>query len=310
MEQENQNNDVFVVNGVANYSFVKESINKVTSLTHLLGIFYHVGWHYKQWREIKKNNESYRNISPFWRGVFYLFFYNKLRKIILGLFETKMNSLVQNENFPEKERKQWEKELKALKSSFVQLRLLQTAINKFVPLGHPQGKTLTWADFLGLPPFILLILFIIGVNFIPTLFGSCFEAEGNILKNNCENFSFTFPLSGQIGIAQDNNNFDNYCQGPETNFVCLTELDLDDPADFKLETIAGWENNKILSKSEKEYAGNVTFCFQEETPEKDIFNACYMKVKGQDHLYFRFLSTFENNGMENLEKLMNSYKAL
>ena len=83
--EENQNNDVFVVNGVVNYSFVKESITKIAIFSFLFSVFYPIGYFYKQWKAIKKNNENYKNISPFWRGVFYPIYMFPFTKIVKSL---------------------------------------------------------------------------------------------------------------------------------------------------------------------------------------------------------------------------------
>ena len=70
---EENKQEFFFANGVQNNSFIKDNLKKVGIFIVLLNIFYPIGWHYKQWKEIKKNNEEYKNISPFWRGVFYPF---------------------------------------------------------------------------------------------------------------------------------------------------------------------------------------------------------------------------------------------
>lgn len=307
--QENQNNDVFVVNGIANYSFVKESVSTVSSLSSLFGLFYKMGWYYKQWAEIKKCNESYKDISPFWRGVFYIGYASQFKKIVVSMFEVKKNMILQNEAVPQEEKVAWQKEYDKLNSIFAKFSLQQKAINKIVPLGHPEGSSLKFAGLLGLPFFILLVLLILGINILPTLFGSCFKAEGNVFKNTCYDYSFTFPFNGTIGYAR-NDGFDTYCQGNEKNHVCITTLGLEDPSDFNLETLASWESNKILNKSTTKYAGNTTHCFKEESKDKQIYNICYMQVKKDEPLYFGFFSYNETGTIDDLEKLMNSYKDL
>ncbi len=302
------NNDVFVVNGVANYSFVKQNVNTVRTLSSCFGLVYKTGWYYKQWKEIKKCNESYKNISPFWRAIFYLGYAGQLKKIVTNLYEAKMNMILQNDTVSPEEKEVWQKEHKKLNSIFANFSLTQQAINKVVPFGHPDGKT-TGGSFLGLIPLAIIIMIILGFNVISFLFNGCFEAEGNVLKNTCENFSLTFPLDGEIGLAR-NNGFEYYCQGSETNHVCMTMAGLDNPADFNLDTLSGWESDKILSKTTAQYAGNTTYCFKEENKDKQIFNVCYMQVKRAEPFYFLFYSQNETGSVENLEKLMNSYKNL
>ena len=85
------NNNVFIVNGVANYSFIKESLVKIAIFSFIFSIFYPIGYFYKQWKEIKRNNESYKNISPFWRGIFYPIYIFPFTKIVKDLIAAKEN---------------------------------------------------------------------------------------------------------------------------------------------------------------------------------------------------------------------------
>ena len=268
-----------------------------------------MGWYYKQWAEIKKCNESYKDIYPFWRGVFYIVYASQFKKIVVSMFEAKKNMILQNEAVPQEEKDTWQKEYDKLNSIFAKFSLQQQAINKIVPLGHPEGSSLKFAGLLGLPFFILLVLLILGINILPALFGSCFKAEGNVFINTCYKYSFTFPFNSVIGYAR-NDGFDTYCQGNEKKHVCLTPLALEKSSDFNLETLASWESNKILNKSTTKYAGNTTYCFKEESEDKQIYNICYMQVKKDEPLYFGFFSYNETDTMDNLEKLMNSYKNL
>ena len=71
--EEVQNQEIFFADSVANNSFVKESLTKIGILTFLFSIFYPIGYFYKQWKTIQKNNEIYKNISPFLRGLFIQF---------------------------------------------------------------------------------------------------------------------------------------------------------------------------------------------------------------------------------------------
>ncbi|MBO4707488.1 MAG: hypothetical protein J5594_02880 [Elusimicrobiaceae bacterium] len=304
------NDDIFVVNGVANYSFVKGSSSNASTLSSLLGMFYKMGWYCKQWTEIKKYNESYKNISPFWRGIFYIGYASQFKKIVVELFEARTNMILQNDNVPQEEKDKWQKELKKLKSIFAKFSLQQEAINKIVPIGHPEGSSSKFASLLGLPVFVLLILIIFGFSIISALFNNCFEVEENVLKNTCENYSFAFPFNTQIGLAT-NNGFDFYCQESGKSYICMTQANLDNPKDFNLETLSTWEQNKILNKFTTQYAGNTTHCFKEEVENKQIDVVCYMQVKRPEPIYFIFgLNNTDNGEMENLEKLMHSYKNL
>ncbi len=315
MEQENQNNDVFVVNGVANYSFVKESVNKVATMSHFLGIFYSMGWHYKQWKEIKKCNEIYKNISPFWRGIFYLFFYSKIKKIILGLYETKMNTLLQNENFPEKEKKQWEKEYKSLKSSFARLQLLQTAINKFLPLGHPKGKTLTCGDFLGFPFFVLLILFLLGLGYVDEVQKSnkyvdnCVDVQGKTITDTCANFSLTFPFDTDFSAEETSDGSTFICQEKEDELLCYTLGQLKDNSSLKEEDI-NEEGIKNLTTFTKTYSGNTTYCFHGEIEDKNFSytTKCYMNI--ENSFVILVLDLLKTDKMDNIEKMLNTYQKI
>ena len=303
--QENQNTDVFVVNGVANYSFVKNNVNNVKTLSSLLGLIYKTGWYYKQWKEIKKCNENYRNISPFWRGIFYICYAGKLKDIVKSLYETKMNMILQNDAVPQEEKETWQKEYKKFNSIFANFSLTQQAINRILPVGHPENTT-TWGSFLGLLPFAIILMIIFGVNIISFLLSGCYRTEGNIYTNTCGNYSFTFPLNSEIGLWQDKG-FDNICQENENESICLTDLILNDPNDFNLNALTDGEEG-ILDKFTKKYAGNTTHCYKKKNPDESLANVCYMKVEKQDPLYFGFFVQNKTGEIASLEKLMNSYK--
>lgn len=306
INQENQNNEVFVVNGVANYSFVKNNVSNVKTLSSLLGLIYKSGWYYKQWKEIKKCNESYKNISPFWRGIFYIGYAKQLKDIVKSLYEAKMNMILQNESVPQEEKENWQKEYKKFNSIFANFSLTQQAINKILPVGHPDNKT-TWGSFLGLLPFAAILMIIFGVNIISSLFTSCFEAEGTTLKNTCSNYAFTYPLNTEIVHASDNS-FDYYCQETENETICLSDILLNNPNDFNLETLSE-DDKDILDKFTRQYSGNTTHCFKMKD-EKEFIIQCFMKVGKQDPFYFGFNLFNKTGDMTNLEKLMNSYKSL
>lgn len=306
--EENQNNDVFVVNGVANYSFVKNNVSNVKTLSSLLGLIYKSGWYYKQWKEIKKCNENYKNISPFWRGIFYIGYAKQLKDIVKGLYEAKMNMILQNEAVPQEEKEEWQKEYKKFNSIFANFSLTQQAINKILPVGHPDNKT-TWGSFLGLLPFAVILMLIFGVNIISfILSGGCYQVNGNIYRNTCGNYSFTFPLNTKIGLWESNG-FDNICQENEQSTICLTDLVLNNPEDFNLNTLTENETN-LTDKFTKQYTGNTTHCFKVSDPSGEFINTCYMKVEKQEPLYFGFFIQNKTGDMEELESLMNSYKEI
>ena len=304
IKETNNNNDVFVVNGVANYSFVKGSSNNTSTLSSLLGMFYKMGWYCKQWTEIKKYNESYKNISPFWRGIFYIGYASKFKKIVVELFEARTNMILRNDNVPQEEKDKWQKELKKLKSIFAKFSLQQEAINKIVPIGHPEGGSSKFAGLLGLPVFVLLILIIFGFSAISALFDNCFEAEGNVLKNTCHNYSLTFPLSGEIQTTHY-----YHCQGTGGNYVCVGEMARENPNEPEptLDQLAEEEYNPVLHKFTKQYANKTTHCFKEKD-DTGYYYQCYMKIEEVPGLHLGFLAS--DNNLENLEKLMNSYKNL
>lgn len=306
--QENQNNDIFVVNGVANYSFVKGSPNTASTLSSLLGMFYKMGWYCKQWTEIKKHNESYKNISPVWRGVFYLGYASQFKKIVVELFEAKTNMILQNENVPQEEKDKWQKELKKLKSIFAKFSSQQQAINKIVPVGHPEGSSSKFAGWLGLPFFILFVVVILGFSLISSIVEGCYKVKGNIYTNTCGNYTFTFPLDDEIGLWRDNG-FDNICQQNENEMICLSDIVLKNSDDFNLNTLTEGEEN-LLDKYTKKYAGNTTHCFKTKDTEGNFVNTCYMKVEGPKPTYFGFFTHNKTADIENFEKLMNSYKTL
>ena len=306
--QENQNNDVFVVNGVVNYSFVKNNVNNVKTLSSLLGLIYKTGWYYKQWKEIKKYNESYKNISPFWRSIFYIGYAKQLKDIVKSLYEAKMNIILRNDAVPQEEKETWEKEYKKFNSIFANFSLTQQAINKIVPVGHPESKT-TWGSFLGLLPFAIILMIIFGVNIISFLFSGCYQADGNIYSNTCGNYTFTFPLNTEIGLWQSDG-FDNICQENEKETICLSDIAFHGKEEFTLQNLIPDEEDKILNKFTKQYAGNTTHCFKVKDEDNHFVHTCYMKVEKQEPLYFGFFSNNEVDSMENLERLMNSFKFL
>lgn len=310
MSEENQNTEIFVVNGVVNYSFVKESVNKVATMSWLFSFFYYMGWSYKQWKEIKKCNANYSTISPFWRGIFFAAYFSKLKKIIVDLYEAKMNTVLQIENLPEEEKKEWERDYKNLKSAFAKLKVIQIAVNKIVPVGHPQGK-LTAGDFLGVP-LLAFILFVMCAFSVFINWNSCHEIEGNVFKNICNKYSLTFPLNVEISSAR-NQGFDLYCQEDTNETLCITGGSLDNPEDFDLETLA--QKYRTVNKFSKQYAGNTTHCIEEEKDEDNLYpHICFSKIETSDEapfyiIFFRFASDSPQK-IENLEKLMNSFKKL
>lgn len=306
--QENQNNDVFVVNGVANYSFVKNNVDNVKTLSSLLGLIYKTGWYYKQWKEIKKYNESYRNISPFWRGIFYIGYAGKLKKIVNSLYEAKLNSVLQNDAVPQEEKEAWQKEYKKFNGIFANFSLIQQAINKIVPLGHPENKT-TWGSFLGLIPLAIILMIIFGVNIISFLFNGCYQTEGNILKNTCDDYSLTFPTNKEIWASRSEY-LDFFCQGDEDKNICMSPIMFPNHKDFNFEALEKEQEYPITDKFTKQYAGNTVHCFKQTVPDRPFFNVCYMEVQRKEPIYFIFFNNTDNGEMESLEKLMNSYKNL
>ena len=336
--EENQNNNIFVVNGVANYSFVKESITKIGIFSVLFSVLYPVAWFYQQWKEIKKNNESYKNISPFWRSIFYPIYVFPFTEIIEDLITAKEDIALKSTALAE-DQISLKKEYKRLKrlspvpymiliSSFIffvligisdpqintalgptilifiscSLASLQKAINKFLPLNHPKNKVITWADFLCVPLFIIIIAYAIFINNLQIK--HCFKTENNVLENICENYSFTFPLN--LPIQRFKNNF---CQSTDTEGFCLSKVYLNNSSQFNLEKLIQREKLKPINKFTKYYVWNTTHCFTIKEHEEKFYNICYMELRGQ-FSYLRIASYNKNGSIGNIEKLMNSYKNL
>ena len=333
--EENQNNDVFVVNGVVNYSFVKESITKIAIFSFLFSVFYPIGYFYKQWKAIKKNNENYKNISPFWRGVFYPIYMFPFTKIVKSLIENKEEITLKSVTFTEEQKADLQRQYKTLKSLtplpyFILLALLicvivfvspiefsthvgtvifalvtgaltylQKAIDKFLPESHPKGKAVTFGDFLCIP--VLIVTFILAIILSVIFAPNCFKTEGNVLENTCRNYSLTFPLKEEIQTTKY-----YHCQGNEESSICIGEMGRENTnePELTLDQLAAEEYNPVLDKFTKRYANHTTHCFKEKD-EKGYFYQCYMKIEEIPGLYLGFLAT-ENN-FENLEKLMNSY---
>ena len=316
---EEHKQEFFVANGVRNDSFVKESNGKIGVLSFLFSIFYPIGYFYKQWKAIKKNNEEYKNISPFWRGVFYPFYAFQFTKILDNLLSIKKNKDFSNAT-NEEEKKKLENEYavfnKFYSNSYIiaivpilavvlifcnfipesfntgigvavwisismTLRNLQKAIDKILPQDHPKGK-LTFSDFLGLPFLVLFLSF-----FFFEIGGQrCLEIKGNTLEDTCNNYSFTFPYGGNKLFAE---NDDLACQAKNNNNIyndvtCLKGMYIDDNDSFDqkfCEEDLG-EESDIMFKETKTYNGNLAYCFNiklKNDPAAPNQNICYMQIK-------------------------------
>lgn len=263
MPEENKQ-EFFVADGVRNDSFIKESNGKIGVLSFLFSIFYPVGYFYKQWKAIKKNNEEYKNISPFWRGVFYPFYAFKFTKILDNLLTIKKNMDFSGAT-NEEEKKKLENEYavfnKFYSNSYIialvpivtvalifctfipdsiglntgidvaiwisismTLRNLQKAIDKILPQDHPKGK-LTFSDFLGLP--ILGIFLIIAIIIFSLFKDPWIEIKGNTLTDTDAKYSISFPFENQKIIRAG---IASYCQkkpGTESDesVICLQSGD-------------------------------------------------------------------------------------
>ena len=340
--EESKNNGIFIVNGVANHSFVKDSLTKVAIFCLFLSVFYPIGWFYKQWKEIKKNNESYKNISPFWRGVFYPIYIFPFTKIVNELLKAKKAEELKSENLEEKEKTDSEAEYKKLDGVtaapyliliaiailvvlgflfdinvriggtifalvITSLSFLQSAINKILPEDHQRKETLSAADFLCIPFFGLFIFALLVASVFSAL--TCFEAEGNVLKNTCDNYSVTFPSNGEIFTPEPSKYF-MYCQDNESKkeSLCVVEGNFDKPEDFNMETLS--KQHTPTNKVTKEYANNTTHCISETVEGEGYYNTCYMKIERETPVYLIFVRSAENSNIETLEALMNSYKDL
>lgn len=336
MPEENKQ-EIFIADGVRNNSFIKESNGKIGVLSFLFSIFYPIGYFYKQWKAIKKNNEEYKNISPFWRGLFYPFYAFQFTKILDNLLSIKKNMDFSGAT-NEEEKKKLENEYATFKQFYsnsyfialipivtlvlifcnfipesfntgigiaiwisisMTLRNLQKAIDKISPQDHPKGK-LTFSDFLGLPFLVLFLSFF----FFEIGGQSCFEVDGNTLKNTCEKYSFTFPLTGEIKEIKPEY---FYQFGPDEG-LNIAPIALDKEEYFDLDFIASKEYFPIINKWTKVYQGNTTHCFLEEGRKNIKQSVCYMKLENDTPRYILFASQSYHGNIENLEKLMNSYK--
>ncbi len=325
MSEENKQ-EFFFANGVQNNSFVKDNLRKVGIFVVLLNIFYPIGWHYKQWKAIKNNNEEYKNISPFWRGVFYPFYAFKLTQIIKELFEIKKDidlRTITDEEELKKVKKEhkinfaiwpyiiWgsilflfifyfspdsdlDKLLGAIAWILIYLPIhnLQHAINYIMPK-ETKEKVFSLSDLLGVPFFALLLAFF--------FFGiggqSCLKVNGNTLKNTCENYSFSFPFGNNELFAVGDKFGNKYiCQAEdanntEDNLVCIEGFYLDEQAPFDQNKIEQGIAVKmdIISKRTETYNGNLAYCFgakSKENPTMTIQNICYIRMKEKPGLAF------------------------
>lgn len=292
--------EFFFANGVKNESFIKDNLRKVGILVVFLNIFYPIGWHYKQWKAIKQNNEEYKNISPFWRGLFYPIFSFQLTKIIKDLFEIKKDTDLRTIT-DEEELKKVKKEHKIVLAPwpyvifisivftlafmfspdtaldkllgviawaliFYPIFFMQRAINYIMPK-ETNEKVFSLSDLLGAPFFALLLAFFL---FSLATGNDCFETEGKTLKNTCDNYSFTFPFeTDELFIGTDQGgNFTAFCQAEkkgnnEGNSICLTGAYVDTGFDFKQDTFSKnfSKTTFITSSKTGEYNGNTAYCF-------------------------------------------------
>ena len=341
MPEENKQ-EFFVADGVANNSFVKESYIKIFILSLLFSVFYPIGYFYKQWKEIKKNNEKYKNISPFWRGVFYPIFAFKFTKILDNLLTIKKNMDFSGAT-NEEEKKQLEKEYtifnKFYSNSYIMaiiplvviilvvinipnslrrsigtgmgaavwllLYNLQKAIDKISPQDHPKGK-LTFSDFLGLPT---MITFFIIISFM----FPCIKIKGNTYIDTCNNYSITFPFDNNLIYREkDINSIYRTCQKEREeslNNICFSGIEFKENNTFTLAKTNEELSKKttIVSQQTGEYNGNTAYCFTLKNLESEVY-LCYMLVKDKPKYLFVFAANKEIP-FENLEKMMNSYKS-
>ena len=346
MPEENKQ-EFFVADGVRNDSFIKESNGKIGVLSFLFSIFYPVGYFYKQWKAIKKNNEEYKNISPFWRGVFYPFYAFKFTKILDNLLTIKKNMDFSGAT-NEEEKKKLENEYavfnKFYSNSYIialvpivtvalifctfipesfntgigaavwvtiymTLRNLQKAIDKILPQDHPKGK-LTFSDFLGLP--ILGIFLIIAIIIFSLFKDPWIEIKGNTLTDTDAKYSITFPFENQkivrIGI-------DYYCQNKtKKDYICAMLIDKF-TITFDRDTIAKEIEKifdaKVLSQKTSLYNDNLGYCFT--TDKTEAKHSCFMQFKEKPKSGIILFQNFQDNTekpFENLEEMMNSYQKI
>ena len=338
MSEENKQ-EIFVADGVRNNSFLKESGVKIFILTLLFGIFYPIGYFYKQWKAIKLTNEKYKNISPFWRGVFYPIYAFSFMGIIRKLLAAKKEKDLQNcQN--EEEKKKIEKKYKSniiltyalplglfgvILSTlgkmlvqrtdwpiyaiiiFIVLYCSQTIINCVLPKNHAKGK-ITFADFLGVFPWILYMLLslMIYLSSIPYRI----QVEDNKIINTLHNYSFTFPFENQEVYLNEEN---YYCQhktdNPKDGIICMQWELLTGPFEETFfENILSQDKEITLTKKwTKIYQGNTAYCFLLKGEE--VFNTCYLKTAREKRLWIWEIVSLEEDPIA-IEKLMNSYKNL
>lgn len=344
---EGNKQEFFIADGVRNDSFIKESNGKIGVLSFLFSIFYPVGYFYKQWKAIKKNNEEYKNISPFWRGLFYPFYAFKFTKILDNLLTIKKNMDFSGAT-NEEEKKKLENEYAVFNkfysnsymialvpivtvalifctfipesfntgigaavwaTIYMTLRNLQKAIDKILPQDHPKGK-LTFSDFLGLP--ILGIFLIIAIIIFSLFKDPWIEIKGNTLKNTDAKYSITFPFENKKIIRAG---IDYYCQNKtKKDYICAMLVDKF-TITFDRDTIAKQlekgHNVKVLSQKTSLYNDNLGYCFTTDKTEPKL--SCFMQFKEEPKSGIIIIQNFQDNAenpFENLEKIMNSYQKI
>lgn len=345
-----QNQDIFVADGVANNSFVKDSNTKIGILTLLFGIFYPIGYFYKQWKAIKLTNEKYKNISPFWRGLFYPFYAFKFTKILDNLLTIKKEISLKNAT-SEEEKEKIEAQYSGFKQfycyayfiAFLPLAIfmlillslfadfspstsigtgisfamiftlcnLQKGINKVLPENHPK-KSLSFSDFLGIPVGgILFITFIFSI-FIFT--DPHIKIKGNILTDKSDKYSITFPFENQKVVRRG---IEFYCQNKpgstsKKDFICAETIPVTSPFEKEaiIKELEEQDNVKVISSKTALYNDNLGYCF---SVEKDYpyKNICIMKFKDNPKNGIYVTSQKDEDvPFENLEKILNSYQKL
>lgn len=342
--------EIFFADGVANNSFVKDSNAKIGILTFLFSVFYPIGYFYKQWKAIKKNNVEYKYISPFWRGVFYPFYAFKFTKIVDNLLKIKKEISLKNAITEEEKEKieaqySWFKQfycyayfiaflplvifMLILLSLFADfspstsigtgisfamiftLCNLQKGINKVLPENHPKNS-LSFSDFLGIPVGgILLIIFIFSI-FIFT--DPYIKIKGNILTDKSDKYSISFPFENQKIVRRG---IEFYCQnksGTESDesVICLQSGDFS-VSPFERDAIAKEleEADNAKILSSKTALYNDNLGYCFSVENAPYKNICFMQLKDKPKMAISVISNFnEEVPFENLEKIMNSYKKI
>ena len=340
---EEHKQEFFVANGVRNDSFVKESNGKIGVLSFLFSIFYPIGYFYKQWKAIKKNNEEYKNISPFWRGVFYPFYAFQFTKILDNLLSIKKNKDFSNAT-NEEEKKKLENEYAVFNKFYsnsysiviipiiviglILLNIftdilpdstsLRTGINVgvwmsiSVTLGNlqkainkilPQDHPKGKLTFSDFLGFLIMIIFLISILFIFTLFK---DSWVEIKGNTLKNTDAKYSITFPFENQKIiRADIGYYCQNKsKEDYICAMLID-EFTITFDRDTIAKQleKSHNVKVLSQKTSLYNDNLGYCFTTDKTEPKLSCFMQFKEEPKSGIIIIQNFQDNKENPFENL-------